>query len=168
MDKDKTIANDKLDDEKYMRLALLEAQKAQANNEVPIGAIIIDPSGEIIAASGNAPISTHDPCGHAEIIAIRQAAQKLSNYRLAPDLTLYVTLEPCTMCAGAISHARISRLVYGAPDPKGGAIESGVRFFDNPNCHHRPQVKGGILAHECSEILKSFFAKKRKNKTAPL
>lgn len=150
-----------LQDEKYMALALEQARLAQTKGEVPIGAIIIDERGEIIAEAFNAPIETKDPCAHAEILALRDAALKLENYRLKPNLTLYVTLEPCTMCAGAISHARIKRLVYGASDAKGGAIESGVRFFESNTCHHRPEVSSGVLANESSAILKDFFAQRR-------
>ncbi len=151
-----------LQDEKYMALALEQARIAQTKGEVPIGAIIIDETGKIIASGFNAPIKTHDPCAHAEIVALREAAQKLTNYRLVPNLTLYVTLEPCTMCAGAISHARIARLVYGAQDAKGGAVENGVKFYESANCHHRPEIVSGILSEECSAILKDFFAQKRK------
>ena len=157
-----------LKDEEYMAKALEQAQLAQQTGEVPIGAIIVDANGAIIAQSFNAPIATNDPCAHAEIVALREAAQKLENYRLKPNLTLYVTLEPCTMCAGAISHARISRLVYGANDIKGGAIESGVRFFESDTCHHRPNVKSGVMAAKCSAILKDFFAQKRGTKSKQL
>jgi tRNA(Arg) A34 adenosine deaminase TadA len=149
--------------EEYMRLAILEAKKAEAIGEVPIGAIIIDSqSGEIISKGYNQPIKTHDPTAHAEVIALREAAKFLENYRLRPDLSLYVTLEPCTMCAGAISFARIKTIVYGAYDKKGGAVENGVKFFSSPQCHHRPELIGGILENDCSSLLKSFFAKKRK------
>ncbi len=147
----------------FMRLAIQEAKKAEDIGEVPIGAIIVDSqSGEIIARGYNQPIKAHDPTAHAEVIAMRAAAQKFENYRLKPELCLYVTLEPCTMCAGAISFARIKTIIFGAYDKKGGAVENGVKFFSSPQCHHRPEIVGGILENECSELLKSFFAKKRK------
>ncbi len=150
-----------LSDDAYMKLALIQAQSAAAAGEVPVGAIIIDPkTGEIIASAHNHPIASHDPTGHAEIAVIRAAAKKIGNYRLS-GLTLYVTLEPCTMCAGAISHARIGRVVYGAPDEKGGAVTHGPKFFDSGSCHHRPEVTGGICAEECSAILKAFFKARR-------
>jgi len=148
-------------DEDYMREALVEAQAASARGEVPVGAILVDPAdGRIISRTGNAPIGVLDPTAHAEILAIRDAAYHSGNYRLG-GLTLYVTLEPCTMCVGAIAHARITRLVYGASDPKGGAVENGVRFFEQKTCHHRPEVTGGILADEASALLKSFFKSRR-------
>ena len=147
----------------FMRLAIEEAKKAEEIGEVPIGAIIVDSqSGEIISRGYNQPIKSHDPTAHAEVIALRSAAQALENYRLKPELCLYVTLEPCTMCAGAISFARIKTIVFGAFDKKGGAVENGVKFFSSPQCHHRPEIIGGILENVCSELLKSFFAKKRK------
>lgn len=148
-------------DEDYMREALTEAEAAARRGEVPVGAVMVNPkTGEIIARSGNAPIALDDPTAHAEILCLRDAGYALGNYRLS-GLTLYVTLEPCTMCAGAISHARIGRVVYGAQDVKGGAVHNGVRFFDQPTCHHRPNVSGGVLAGDCSERLKSFFKARR-------
>jgi tRNA(Arg) A34 adenosine deaminase TadA len=126
-----------------------------------VGAVVVDPaSGEVIAVGANAPIGAHDPTAHAEIVALREAARKLGNYRLT-GLTLVVTLEPCAMCAGAISHARIGRLVFGAEDPKGGAVVHGPRIFDQPTCHWRPQVTGGVLADEAGEMLRSFFRARR-------
>ena len=110
--------------------------------------------------SGNAPISTHDPSGHAEIRAMRLAAERLGNYRLT-GLTLYVTLEPCAMCAGALSHARIGRVVFGAEDPKGGAVVHGPRFFEQPTCHWRPNVEGGLFADESAGLLRGFFRARR-------
>ena len=152
-------------DERYMRHAIGEAQAASARGEVPVGAILVDPAvDEIIARAGNAPIGICDPTAHAEILALRDAAYARGNYRLS-GLTLYVTLEPCTMCAGAISNARIARVVYGAPDLKGGAVDSGVKFFEQPSCHHRPEVKAGVLAETCAELLKEFFKTRRKNKS---
>ncbi|OHB27486.1 MAG: tRNA-specific adenosine deaminase [Phenylobacterium sp. RIFCSPHIGHO2_01_FULL_69_31] len=145
-----------------MRIALEAAQAAAAAGETPVGAVIVDPaSGEAIAIGANQPIGSHDPTAHAEIVAIRAAAAKLGNYRLT-GLTLYVTLEPCAMCAGAISHARIGRVVFGAEDPKGGAVVNGPRFFEQPTCHWRPQVEGGVLAQEAGDLLRSFFRARRK------
>ena len=149
-------------DEIYMRLCLQEAQAASARGEVPVGAVLVDPAfDKIIARTGNAPIGIGDPTAHAEILALRDGAYNTGNYRLT-GLTLYVSLEPCTMCAGAISNARISRLVYGASDPKGGAVTHGVRFFESPSCHSRPSVTSGILANECGALLKQFFKARRK------
>lgn len=148
-------------DHHFMGLAMAQAQAAAAAGETPVGAIIVDPaSDEVIAEAGNAPISGVDPTGHAEIRALRLAAQKLGNYRLT-GLELFVTLEPCAMCAGAISHARIGRVVFAAPDPKGGAVEHGSRFFEQPTCHWRPDVLGGVQAEKASEMLKSFFRARR-------
>jgi tRNA(adenine34) deaminase len=144
-----------------MRIALEAAQAAAERGETPVGAVVVDPaSGEVIAVGANQPIGSHDPTAHAEIVAIRAAAEKLGNYRLT-GLTLVVTLEPCAMCAGAISHARIGRLVFGAEDPKGGAVVNGPRFFEQPTCHSRPTVEGGVLAEESSAMLKSFFRERR-------
>ncbi|HEY0436024.1 MAG TPA: tRNA adenosine(34) deaminase TadA [Phenylobacterium sp.] len=140
-----------------MRIALDAAQAAAARGETPVGAVVFDPAtAQVIAVAGNSPIGAHDPTAHAEILALRQAAANVGNYRLT-GLTLYVTLEPCAMCAGAISHARIARLVYGADDPKGGAVAHGPRFFDQPTCHSRPLVASGVLAEESSAMLKAFF-----------
>ena len=145
-----------------MRIALEAAQAAALAGETPVGAVVVDPaSGEVIAVGANQPIGSHDPTAHAEIVAIREAARKLGNYRLT-DLTLFVTLEPCAMCAGAISHARIGRVVFGAEDPKGGAVVNGPRFFEQPTCHWRPTVEGGVLAQEAGDLLRSFFRARRK------
>ena len=144
-----------------MRIALDLAQDAAARGEAPIGAVVYDPaSGQVIAAAGNSPISLHDPTAHAEILALRQAAAKVGNYRLT-GLSLFVTLEPCPMCAGAISHARIGRLVFGADDAKGGGVFHGARVFDQPTCHWKPEVKGGVLAEESAALLKGFFRARR-------
>ncbi|MGJ8564812.1 MAG: tRNA adenosine(34) deaminase TadA [Alphaproteobacteria bacterium] len=149
-------------DEEYMREAIAEASASGARGEVPVGAVLVEPNtGAILARAGNAPIAIDDPTAHAEILTIRDGAYKAGNYRLT-GLTLYVTLEPCTMCAGAISNARIGRVVFGAFDPKGGAIVNGVKFFESPNCHHRPAVQGGVLADECAALLKDFFKARRK------
>jgi tRNA(Arg) A34 adenosine deaminase TadA len=145
-----------------MRIALEAAQAAAAAGETPVGAAVLDPAtGEVIAVGANQPIGAHDPTAHAEIVALRAAAAKLGNYRLT-GLTLVVTLEPCAMCAGAISHARIGRVVFGATDEKGGAVVSGPRFFEQPTCHWRPQVAGGVLAEESAEMLRGFFRARRK------
>jgi tRNA(adenine34) deaminase len=149
-------------DQYWMTRALALAQKAADAGEGPIGAIIVDPAtNEIVAEAHNQPISDHDPSSHAELLAIRRAGVALGNYRLKPGLTLYVTLEPCTMCAGAISQARLARVVFGAPDVKGGAVENGVRFFEQPTCHHRPSVTGGIMADESAAMLRAFFKARR-------
>jgi tRNA(Arg) A34 adenosine deaminase TadA len=148
-------------DLRTMRIALDYAQAAADAGEAPIGAIVVDPaSGEVLGAAGNGPIGRCDPTAHAEILALRQAAARIGNYRLT-GLTLVVTLEPCAMCAGAISHARIGRLVFGAEDAKGGAVVSGPRFFDQPTCHSRPEVTGGVMAAESSALLKGFFRARR-------
>jgi tRNA(adenine34) deaminase len=144
-----------------MRIALDAAQAAALAGETPVGAVVFDPaSGEVVAVAGNAPIGLHDPTAHAEIRAIRMAAEKRGNYRLT-GLWLYVTLEPCAMCAGAISHARIGRLVFGASDPKGGGVAHGPVVFDQPTCHWRPDVLGGVLAEESAAMLKGFFKARR-------
>ncbi|PZQ58566.1 MAG: tRNA-specific adenosine deaminase [Phenylobacterium zucineum] len=148
-----------------MRIALEAAQAAAEAGETPVGAVVVDPAtGEVVAVGANQPIGSHDPTAHAEIVALRAAAAKRGNYRLT-DLHLYVTLEPCAMCAGAISHARIGRVVYGADDPKGGAVVHGPRFFEQPTCHWRPLVAGGVLADESSAMLKAFFRARRKAKS---
>jgi tRNA(Arg) A34 adenosine deaminase TadA len=144
-----------------MRIALLEAQAAAVRGEAPIGAVVVDEaSGAILASAANGPVALHDPTAHAEILALRAAAARLGNYRLT-GLSLFVTLEPCAMCAGAISHARIGRLVFGAPDAKGGAVIHGPRFFDQPTCHWRPKVAGGVLEAESAALLRAFFRARR-------
>ncbi len=145
----------------FMGLAVAQAQAAAAAGETPVGAVIVNPeTDEVIAAAGNAPISSHDPTGHAEIRTMRDAARSMGNYRLT-GLELFVTLEPCAMCAGAISHARIGRVVFGASDAKGGAVEHGPRFFEQPTCHWRPDILGGVRADEASTLLKEFFRARR-------
>ena len=145
-----------------MRTALDLAQAAAEAGEVPVGAIVVDETtGKVIGTGANRPVALHDPTAHAEVRAIREAAESLQNYRLT-DLTLYVTLEPCAMCAGAISHARIGRVVWAADDPKGGAVIHGPKFFDQPTCHSRPATEGGLLADEAGALLKGFFAPRRK------
>lgn len=142
-----------------MALAVDEARRAGAAGDVPVGAVVVA-GGRVVGAAGNQREAAGDPTAHAEILALRAAAERLGNYRLT-GLTLVVTLEPCAMCAGAISHARIGRLVYGAPDEKGGAVAHGPKFFDQPTCHWRPQVTGGVLAGESAAMLKAFFRARR-------
>jgi tRNA(Arg) A34 adenosine deaminase TadA len=144
-----------------MSIALGLAQDAAAAGETPVGAVVIDPgTGEVLGRGSNSPIAHKDPTAHAEILALREAARRLGNYRLT-GLELFVTLEPCAMCAGAISHARIGRLVFGAEDPKGGAVVHGPRFYEQSTCHWRPVVEGGVLAEESSALLKGFFRARR-------
>jgi tRNA(adenine34) deaminase len=143
----------------FMDLALDEAHAAAQAGEVPIGCVIVC-DGDLVAQAGNRTLADRDPTAHAEIVAIRRAAAALGSERLV-DCDLYVTLEPCTMCAAAISFARIRRLYYGAADPKGGAVESGVRFFSAPTCLHRLEVYGGIGETEAAELLRGFFAARR-------
>jgi tRNA(adenine34) deaminase len=142
-----------------MEMALDQARAAGARGEVPVGCVIVR-EGAAIARAGNRTIADRDPTAHAELLAIRQAAAALGSERLA-DCDLYVTLEPCAMCAAAMSFARIRRLYFGAGDPKGGAVENGVRFFASPTCHHRPQIYGGINESECAALLRDFFAARR-------
>lgn len=139
--------------------ALAEARGAEAAGEVPVGAVIVR-DGAVIARAGNSTLRDRDPTAHCEMLAIRQAAAGLGTERLT-DCDLYVTLEPCAMCAAAISFARIRRLYYGAADPKGGAVENGVQFFASPTCHHRPEVYGGINQSEAAALLKEFFKARR-------
>jgi tRNA(Arg) A34 adenosine deaminase TadA len=149
-------------DDALMRIALDLAQAAAQAGETPVGAVVADPvTGEVLGRGSNRPISSHDPTAHAEIVALREAAARIGNYRLI-GMVLVVTLEPCAMCAGAISHARIGRLVYGAEDPKGGGVVHGPRFFEQPTCHWRPEVEGGLMADESSALLKGFFRARRK------
>jgi len=140
-------------------MALEEARAAQAAGEVPVGCVIVR-DGTVIARAGNRTLADRDPIAHAELIALRTAAAALGSERLS-DCDLYVSLEPCAMCAAAMSFARIRRLYYGAADPKGGAVESGVRFFASPTCHHRPEVYGGINETEAAALLRGFFAARR-------
>jgi len=142
-----------------MALALAEAEKAVAAGEVPIGAVVVK-EGAVISAAHNAPRGLHDPTAHAELLAIRAAAQALGNERL-DGCELWVTLEPCAMCAGAIAHARIAKVYYGASDPKGGAVEHGARVFEQDQCLHRPEVYSGIGEVEAAELLRGFFRERR-------
>src|SRR5258708_1773955 len=143
----------------FMQIALEEARAAGSRGEVPVGCVIVR-NGGIVARAGNRTLVDKDPTAHAELLAIRQAAAALGSERLT-DCDLYVTLEPCTMCAAAMSFARIRRLYFGAADPKGGAVEHGVRFFAAATCHHRPEVYGGIDEGACAALLKDFFAARR-------
>lgn len=142
-----------------MQIALDEARAAEKRGEVPVGCVIVR-GGDVVARAGNRTLADKDPTAHAELIAIRAAARALGSERLS-DCDLYVTLEPCTMCAAAMSFARIRRLYFGAADPKGGAVEHGARFFAQPTCHHRPAVYGGIGESECAALLKDFFQARR-------
>jgi tRNA(adenine34) deaminase len=143
----------------FMQLALDQARTAAANGEVPVGCVIVR-DGAVIAGAGNRTLADRDPTAHAELVAIRQAAAAIGSERLA-GCDLYVTLEPCAMCAAAMSFARIRRLYYGAADPKGGAVESGVRLFDSPTCHHRPEVYPGMAEGEAGDLLREFFKARR-------
>jgi tRNA(adenine34) deaminase len=151
-------------DNDFMQIALDLAQQAAAAGEVPVGAIVVK-DGEIIGRGSNAPITTHDPTAHAEIRAMRDAAQQIGNYRLV-GCTLYVTLEPCAMCTGAIQHARIAKLIYGASDPKTGACGSVVNLMAEPKLNHHTEISGGVLATECGTLLSSFFSTRRKKAKA--
>ena len=151
-------------DEHYMRLAISQAHAAEAAGEVPVGAVIVAPSGEILGRGNNLVLRTSDPSAHAEIVALREAGSALNNYRLlTPEggCTLYCTLEPCAMCAGAILHARIARLVFAARDPKAGACGSVLSVMNHPALNHRVDVTEGILAEECSTMLTDFFRRRR-------
>ncbi len=143
-----------------MQIALEEAKQAALRDEVPIGAVIINKAGEIIARAGNRTREMNDPCAHAEILAIRETCYTAVAQRI-PDHTLYVTLEPCAMCAAAISFARIERVVFAAKDSKGGGVLHGGKFYEQKTCHHKPIVEHGLLAEECGNILTDFFRKKR-------
>ncbi len=146
-------------DEYFMQLALGLAREAEADGEVPVGAVIVQ-GDTVVGAGRNRPIASGDPTAHAEVVALRAAAATLGNYRLA-DTTLYVTLEPCAMCAGAMVHARVERLVYGCTDPRGGAAGSVFDVVDSPLLNHRLAVRGGVLADECRDLLQTFFRARR-------
>jgi tRNA(Arg) A34 adenosine deaminase TadA len=143
-----------------MELALAEARLAAERGEVPIGAVIVGPDGAVLAAAGNRTENDRDPTAHAELLVIREAARKIGAPRLV-DCDLHVTLEPCPMCAQAISFARLRRVYYGASDPKGGGIEHGPRIFQQPTCHHRPEVYSGIAESDAAELLRTFFKERR-------
>lgn len=145
----------------FMALALSEAQSAADRGEVPVGAVLVNPAdSSVVAAAGNQIEADHDPTAHAEVLAIRQAAAAHGSARLA-GFDLYVTLEPCPMCATAISFARLRRVYFGAYDPKGGGVEHGAKIFSQPTCHHRPEVVGGVREQDAADLLKSFFAARR-------
>lgn len=144
----------------FMAVALDEARAAAARGEVPVGCVVVR-DGTVVARAGNRTVADKDPTGHAELIAIRAAAATLGSERLT-DCDLYVTLEPCAMCAGAISFARLRRVYFGAADPKGGAVENGVRFFSSASCHHKPEVYGGIGESDSAAMLKDFFQARRR------
>lgn len=155
------------DYEAWMRAALREADKAASSGEVPVGAVVVGPSGEILSRAHNRPVGACDPCAHAEIIALRRAARRTANYRLS-GCRLVATLEPCAMCAGAAVHARIEEIVFGADDPKSGAVRSLFRIPTDRRLNHRARVKRGVLADLCAERLRSFFAERRPKGRGPV
>jgi tRNA(adenine34) deaminase len=146
--------------ENIWALAFESAEKAGANGEVPVGAVLVSVTGEIVSSAANETIARNDPTAHAEMLVLREGARKLGNQRL-DSCDLYVTLEPCAMCAAALSFARLRRLYYAASDVKGGAVENGVRFFNSTTCHHRPEIYGGFYEDRASGLLKGFFARRR-------
>ncbi len=143
-----------------MRTAMEEAKRAQEVDEVPIGAVLVDENGKLIASAGNRTRTLNDPTAHAEILAIRKACEQSGAQRI-PKTTLYVTLEPCAMCAAALSFARVQRIIFSATDAKGGGVLHGGKLYKQPTCHHRPDIQHGLFAEECSQILKDFFKSKR-------
>jgi tRNA(adenine34) deaminase len=147
-------------DEEYIRIAIAEARAAMVEGEVPVGAVVVSPEGEIVGRGQNRVIRDHDPSGHAEMVALRDAGRRISNYRLS-GCSLYVTLEPCAMCAGAILHARIARLIYAASDPKAGACGGALEVMNHPKLNHRCEVVSGVLAEECGAMLQGFFRERR-------
>ena len=146
-------------DQQYMRMAIEQAQLAAQSGEVPVGAVLVR-DGQVIAKAFNKPIATHDPSAHAEMLALREAALSEENYRI-PGTTLYVTLEPCAMCSGAIFHARIDRVVYGAPDPKTGAAGGALDLFSEKKINHQTSIEGGVMSEECGQLLRDFFKGRR-------
>ena len=150
-------------DVEFMRIALVEAVKARELDEVPIGACIVSADGEVLAAASNRTITNSDPTAHAEILCLREAAAKIGNYRLT-GASIYTTIEPCAMCAGALVNARITRLVYGAPDERFGAVETKFRLCDSPELNHRMEIERGVLAEECRALVQEFFRERRQNK----
>lgn len=147
------------DDERWMRAALAEARRAEELGEVPVGAVVVR-QGEIVARGHNRNVIDHDPTAHAEVVALREAGRTLGNHRLS-DCELFVTIEPCAMCAGAIVHARFQRLIYGAFDPKAGAVESVMQVVNQPQSNHRMEVDSGVLGAECAALIQEFFRRKR-------
>jgi tRNA(Arg) A34 adenosine deaminase TadA len=157
---DRDVANGRTDEE-LMGAALELAREARERGEVPVGAVLVI-EGEIVGRGFNQPVSRNDPTAHAEIVALRQAGRETGNYRL-PGSTMYVTIEPCQMCVGAMVHARVARVVYGTPEPKAGAIESAMRAHEHPSLNHRRQVTGRVLEDECREVIQTFFQERRSN-----
>ncbi len=151
-----------IEDEQWMRHAMQLAAQAEQQGEVPVGAVLVR-EGEVIGEGFNQPISSCDPTAHAEVVALRAAAKRMNNYRL-PNTTLYVTVEPCSMCAGSLMHARVGRLVYGAQEPRAGVVESQMALLSQEFFNHRIDVKGGVLAEECGRLMGDFFARKRQRK----
>ena len=149
-----------LRDEQWMRHALTLAHRAEAAGEVPVGAVLVQ-GGQLLAEGWNQPIGSHDPSAHAEVVCLRAAGMASGNYRMPADSTLYVTLEPCLMCVGAMVHARVSRLVYAAADPKSGAVDSVCRGFELPGLNHRVEATAGVLADACGDVLREFFQRRR-------
>ena len=147
-------------DEGFMRVALALAREAQERGEVPVGAVLVM-DGEILGRGFNQPVSLNDPTAHAEIVALRHAGREIGNYRL-PGSTMYVTIEPCQMCVGAMVHARVARVVYGTPEPKAGAIESAMRAHEHPSLNHRLDVTGRVREEECRDVIQAFFAERRR------
>jgi tRNA(adenine34) deaminase len=148
-------------DEQFMSAALELAREARERGEVPVGAVLVM-DGEILGRGFNQPVSQNDPTAHAEIVALRQAGREAGNYRL-PGSTMYVTIEPCQMCVGAMVHARVARVVYGTPEPKAGAIESAMRAHEHPSLNHRLEVTGRVLEDECRDVIQAFFKERRSN-----
>ena len=157
---DAAMAEAAMLDAHFMRLALAQAEVARSQGEVPVGAVVVK-DGEVIAVGYNQPIGRHDPTAHAEVMALRAASARLGNYRL-PGCVLYVTLEPCVMCSGAMLHARLARVVFGASDPKTGACGSVLNLFEQPALNHQTAIAGGVLADECSDFLRTFFVERRR------
>lgn len=155
-----SLHNSPMNDAHFMGIALDLAREAGAAGEVPVGAVVVSAAGELIGRGRNQPLGWHDPTAHAEIVALRDAALSMQNYRL-PGCALYVTLEPCAMCAGAIMHARLARVVFGASDPKTGVAGSVLNLFAEPRLNHHTEATGGVLAQECGQLLSSFFAARR-------
>lgn len=150
-------------DEYFMQQAIELALRAEQDDEVPVGAVVVSPDGEVIGEGWNCPITTSDPTAHAEIVALRQASQRINNYRLV-DCTLYVTLEPCTMCCGALLHARVKRVVYGAKEPKAGAVHSHLQLLELQHTNHNVDVDSGICESQCADMLSAFFKRRRQEK----
>jgi tRNA(adenine34) deaminase len=154
------LSNDRADDE-FMAAALELAREARERGEVPVGAVLVM-DGEILGRGFNQPVSRNDPTAHAEIVALRDAGREAGNYRL-PGSTMYVTIEPCQMCVGAMVHARVARVVYGTPEPKAGAIESAMRAHEHPSLNHRLEATGRVMEEECREVIQAFFKERRSN-----